>query len=344
MSISLVSGCQAPSTWTCPPTLIIDRSDTAGVPLYTAADLPGTAWATMRRPLWSRCRTLRPIAATWPCTLTMLSQSESVASDPSGMRTPRAYRPSPTAMASKPAGCSFQMLVATVICSRCRLPSELFTSRVVPVMELIRPSTKFGSGAPGSTSTGSAANAAPGASEPRAVAPTMPAPLRTAALSSRRRLIVVSICARLSDDVDQDGAHAHGQAGDGAERRGGQVDDPVAAAGGAAAGPLAAPQVGLRAAVGDGGADLQAVAAVGGVVLEAAASAGERLAAGVGVGDGEAGVGGVRPGVLAAAGVTGTAGSVAGRGARAPRVSAAEPGCLSVDSCHGGLPSGVRES
>src|SRR4029453_3702732 len=62
----------------------------AGVPLYPAAVVPGTTCATIRWPLWSRCSTLRPMAAMCACRLTMFTQTASAASVPSSIRTPRA--------------------------------------------------------------------------------------------------------------------------------------------------------------------------------------------------------------------------------------------------------------
>src|SRR5690606_9789139 len=151
--------------------------------------------------------------------------------------------------------------------------------------------------------TGSAAKAASGATDPSAVALTRPAPPSTAVVRRRRRFIVLLIAP--SSRGHHAGAQAGGQAGDGAVRRRGQVDDPVRAAGRAAAGALTAEEGGLGTAVGDPGADPRAVAPVGGVVQEPAGPAGHVHTAAVRAGDRVAGVRGVRPGMLVAAGVAG---------------------------------------
>src|SRR5947208_11479353 len=117
-------------------------------------------------------------------------------------------------------------------------------------MAVIRPSAKFGSMPPGSTSKAGSAMATSGETAPTAVAVTTVVAVPSTALVRNRRRSRESSISALLLAVHGHGGEPAGQAADRAERGGGEVEDPVGGAGAAAATrALAAPEVRVRPAV-----------------------------------------------------------------------------------------------
>src|SRR3954453_9466618 len=240
----------------------------------------------------------------WTVRFTMFSHTASAASVPSAMRTPRAYRPSPTLASSAVVGRSFHTLVAPVRWMRCMLLSTLVTSSMPFCALMTRPSTKFGSTSPAATSCLRCAAAASGANEPSVLAPTTPVTAAVPSTAPLRNFLRSndSMSSLPPSAVDRDGREAGGQAGDRAVRGRRQVDQPVGGAVAGAARPFAAPQIGLRPTVRDLHGDLRRPTQALDEERVPAGLPQEVVAAAVGAGDGEAGVGRVRPGAVHAAG------------------------------------------
>lgn len=117
----------------------------------------------------------------------MFTQTASAATLPSGISTPRAYRPSPVSMASAVTVSSFQTLVALVSWTSRWVPSDSTTSRVLPLIWLTRPSMNDDRETAGSREGMGAAKAASASRPPSAEAPTMVAPPRAALVRMERR-------------------------------------------------------------------------------------------------------------------------------------------------------------